>query len=383
MAPEPPKPADASHLTLLHVFTGFDIGGAQVRFAAVANHFGRRYRHLIVAMRDGMAARERLNENLDVAFPEIAIRQQTMFGNVLPFRRALRALVPDVLVTHNWGSLEWAMANLLRDTRHVHIEDGFGPEERDRQIRRRILTRRLVLRRSTVVLPSRTLERIAADIWQLPRARLRYVPNGIDLARFAVPGNRAGGVAIGAAASLQPVKALDRLLRAFAALPHSQPEARAARLRIAGDGPERPALDRLARELGIADRVDFLGHVSDTASFYATLDIVALSSDTEQMPLSIVEAMASGLPVVATDVGDVRIMVAPENRAFIVPRDDAALARALGALAADTTLRARIGAANCEKARREYDQERMFVAYGALFDGAIGGGGSASQSRSE
>ena len=383
MEPETPGSTAGPRLTLLHVFTGFGIGGAQVRFAAVANHFGRRYRHLIVAMGDGMAARERLDPDLDIAFPEIAVRQRTVFGNVIPFRRALRALAPDVLVTHNWGSLEWAMANLLRATRHIHVEDGFGPEERDRQIRRRVLTRRIVLRRSTVVLPSRTLERIATDVWRLPREGLRYIPNGIDLARFAPSSTRTDGVVIGAAASLQPVKALDRLIRAFAAMPEGEPGRPPARLQIAGEGPEGQRLQRLARELGIADRVDFLGHVGDPARFYAGIDVVALSSDTEQMPLSIVEGMAAGLPVAATDVGDVRIMVAPENRAFIVPRDDKALARVLGALAEDPALRARIGAANCQKARRDYDQETMFTAYGELFDGIGAGGGPASHARSE
>lgn len=380
MAPEPARQGTGRLLTLLHVFTGFGIGGAQVRFVAVANHFGRRYRHLIISMAGGMAARERLNADLDVSFPEIAIRQQTMFGNVGPFRRALRQLAPDVLITHNWGSLEWGMANLLCGTRHIHIEDGFGPEERDRQIRRRVLTRRIVLRRSMVVLPSRTLERIAADVWRLPRSRLRYIPNGIDLARFAQSRDNVGGVVIGAVASLQPVKALDRLLRAFAAMQDGAAGLSPTRLRIAGDGPERAALERLAGELGISGRTEFLGHVSDPARFYAGIDLLVLSSDTEQMPLSIVEAMAAGLPVAATDVGDVRIMVAPENRAFIVPREDAALAHALGMLVADAGLRGRLGAANREKARSDYDQERMFAAYGGLFDGAEGGG-PASQAR--
>ncbi len=382
MAPEPPGQPAGRRLTLLHVFTGFGIGGAQIRFVAVANHFGHRYRHLIIAMAGGTAARDRLNADLDVSFPAVPVRQRTKFGNVGPFFRALRHLAPDVLVTHNWGSLEWGIANIFCGIRHIHIEDGFGPEERDRQIRRRVLTRRVVLRRSAVVLPSRTLERIAADVWRLPRSRLRYIPNGIDLVRFAQAHDRAGGVVIGSVASLQPVKALDRLLRAFAAMPEGEPGMYPGRLRLAGEGPERGALERLARELGIEDRVAFLGHVSDPASFYAAIDILALSSDTEQMPLSIVEAMAAGLPVAATDVGDVRIMVAPENRAFIVPREDAALARVLGTLVADAGLRARLGAANREKAHSDYDQERMFAAYGALFDNSDGGGGPASQARS-
>ena len=99
-----------------------------------------------------------------------------------------------------------------------------------------------------------------------------------------------------------------------------------ARLVIIGDGPERQTLERLAAELGIADRVRFAGHVAAPAAEYARFDVFALPSDTEQMPLSVLEAMAAGLPVVSTDVGDVRAMVAEENAPLLVPKDDAALA---------------------------------------------------------
>jgi glycosyltransferase involved in cell wall biosynthesis len=94
-----------------------------------------------------------------------------------------------------------------------------------------------------------------------------------------------------------------------------------------------------------------------------------LSSDTEQMPLSLIEAMASGLPVAATDVGDVRLMLAAENAPFVTALDDAALAASIAALVADGGLRRHIGAANLAKARRDFGQAAMFAAYGALWRG--------------
>ncbi len=87
------------------------------------------------------------------------------------------------------------------------------------------------------------------------------------------------------------------------------------------------------------------------------------------MPLSVIEAMASGLPVAATDVGDVMAMVAERNRAFITPLDDLLLAGAIRTLAGDRTLRAHLGAANQAKAATEFNQATMVAAYGALFDG--------------
>jgi len=320
-----------------------------------------------------LACRERLAPGLDVQFPAFAARKGATLSTVRAARQALRRLRPEVLVTNNWGAIEWAMANALPLARHIHIEDGFGPEERATQIPRRVWTRRLFLRRSTVVLPSRTLWRIATEIWKLDPARLRYIPNGIDLSRFAAAAPRepravpvTGAVpVIGTVAALRAEKNIGRLLRAFRIVT----AATRARLVIVGDGPERAGLAALSERLGLADHVTFTGHLADPAPCYREFDIFALSSDTEQMPLSVLEAMASGLSVAATDVGDVREMLAAGNQPFIAPCDDAALAERLLALIGAPD-RAAIGAENRAKARRDYDQERMFRAYAALMDGA-------------
>ena len=349
---------------VMHVFPTFAVGGAQVRFAAIANHFGPAFRHIVVSLDGNLACRERLDPGLDVTFPAVAAAKNAMLTAAWRYRRLLKDWRPDVLVTCNWGAIEFALANVVPVVRHLHVVDGFGPEERSAPIPRRVLVRRLVLGRSPVVLPSRNLVRIVRDLWKLPADVIRYVPNGIDLVRFAADGSLRGGAEpmIGTVAALREEKNIGRLLRAFAALP-------SGRLVVVGDGPERPALEALAGSLGIAGRVTFAGHHLATAGFYAQFDIFALSSDTEQMPLSAIEAMASGLPVVSTAVGDVASMVAPENAGFIVPMDDAALSAALAALAADPALRRRIGAANLLKARAEFDQAAMFAAYGALWRG--------------
>jgi glycosyltransferase involved in cell wall biosynthesis len=349
---------------LLHVFSTFAVGGPQMRFVDLAAEFGARYRHIVVAMDGDYACAGRLRSGLDVRCEPIAATKGATLGNVRRFRRQLRALAPDVLVTYNWGALEWAMANFPCIVRHLHVEDGFGPEERARQLPRRVLTRRLVLARSTVAVPSRTLRRIATEVWRLDPHRVRYVPNGIDLARFAGPHEGEGEPVIGTVSALRPEKNLGRLLRAFRRVADALP----ARLVIAGDGPERAALERLAGELGLGERVCFTGHLDDPAALYRRLDVFALSSDTEQMPLSVIEAMASGLPVAATAVGDVPGMLAAENQAFVTPLAEAALAEALMTLLKDAALRGELGEANRVKAEAEFGQAAMVTAWGALFD---------------
>jgi glycosyltransferase involved in cell wall biosynthesis len=344
---------------LLHVFPGFTTGGAQRRFAAIANRWGRDFRHAIVAMDGVTDARHLLDPGLDVTFPPFAVRKGDTLGTLRAMRRLLRELRPATLVTSNWGSVEWAVANRLPRRPHLHMEDGFGPEERDRQLPRRVLARRLLLRRARLLVPSRNLEGIAREQWRLDPL---YVANGVDLGRFA-PTPRALGIkpVVGTVAGLRPEKNLARLLHASAIATRAVPH----RLLIVGDGPERGALEALARDLSLD--AEFTGPIADPAPLYGRMDLFALSSDTEQMPLSVLEAMAAGLPIAATTVGDVATMVAEPNRPFLTPREPEPLAEALAALLAEPALRGRIGAANRTRAEAAYDQEAMFATHAALW----------------
>ena len=346
---------------LLHAFPSFAVGGVQARFATIANHFGRRWRHAIVAMDGDTACRARLDPELDVSFPAVRIDKADPLGTIRRLRTLLRTLRPARLVTSNWGTIDWAIANRTGLVPHLHVEDGFGPEERTRQLPRRVWMRRAFLAGRTVVVPSLTLRRIATETWRLNPKHLRYVPNGVDLRRFGPgpahdwPGE---GPVIGTVAALRAEKNVGRLLRAFAlGVP--------GRLLIVGDGPQRAQLEALATELGIAGRVRWAGFQSDPAPWLRAMDVFALSSDTEQMPISLLEAMAAALPVAATDVGDVAAMLPPEQAPHIAAPDDEALAAALRPLA-DAALRASLGAANRQRAEAEYDQARMLETWAPL-----------------
>ncbi len=350
---------------ILSVFSTFAVGGPQIRFCALANHFGPALRHSIIAMDGHLDAQKNLDPALNVSFPNLTLNRQDTLGNIRRIITFLRAQRPDLLLTSNWGTIDWALARNITRTRHVHMEDGFGPEERSTQLPRRVLTRRLALRGSQVIVPSLTLKNIAENVWRLPKSRLTYIPNGINLARFhnAAPARvpPGEGLVIGTIAALRPEKNLARLLRAFHQLRSQIP----ARLVIVGDGPERPALESLSAELNLTQYCHFAGHSSAPESWLAAFDVFALSSDTEQMPLSVLEAAAASLPIAATDVGDIRAMLAPENALYLTPKDDVALADALRSLLTAPGASA-IGAANRAKAERDFSEDTMFRAYANL-----------------
>jgi glycosyltransferase involved in cell wall biosynthesis len=360
-------------ITLLHVFSTFAVGGPQTRFAMIAERLGPKYRHLIVSMSGRTEAAALLPAGVEYSLVPIHNTPRNPLANAWRFGRQLRALKPDQLITYNWGSLEWAVGNRFGpNLPHIHIEDGFGPDEVAARFKRRIWLRRVGLAKvKTIIVPSRNLERIAVEEWRFPPARVRYLPNGVDTERFGAPvpeADRAfrknpGELIVGTCAALRPEKNLGRLIRAFAAC-----GPRDARLVICGDGAERAELEAVARANGVADRCIFTGYLAKPELALAGFDIFAMSSDTEQMPYGLLEAMCAGLPVAATDVGDIKAMVADDNRQFVVNVvDAAALTGALRSLLRDAALRAKLGAANRAKARSEFSIETMIETYDFLF----------------
>ena len=339
----------------------------------VMNHLGTRFRHTVIALDNNFEAACGFAADLEVELSPVRVLKQGPINTMLDSVRILRRICPDLLITYNWGAIEWAMTNRLwPGYRHIHIEAGFSQREADSQIPRRVLFRRWALARcALVVVPSRLLEDLARRVWRLPVERVRYVPNGVDVARFSSSApdvsvgfaRRPDELVIGTVAPLRPEKNIGRLLRTFATLDTSI----TARLVVAGDGIERRRLEGLAEELGITDRVVFTGQITPE-TVLATFDIFALSSDTEQMPNALLEAMAASRAVAAVDVGDVKSIVCDDNRDFVVPRDDSsAFAAALATLLRDPEKRRTLGLKNRKRVVAMFSQEQMFAAYSEIF----------------
>ena len=347
-----------------------------IRISEVINALPDGLRHTIIALDACLDARRRIAPNVQVEFRSLALPRHCLPCSLLQIGKVVRNTSPDLLLTYNWGAIEFALANrIFAGCDHIHFESGFGPEEADGQLRRRNIFRRHALGGiRNLVVPSRTLLKIASDRWRVPASKLLHIPNGVDVSRFRgqagkreddlLPGAGRYRTIIGTAAPLRPEKNVGQLLQAFAALDRQLDCA----LVIAGDGVELAQLRLLAAELRIAEHAYFLGHIDDVPAFMRSIDIFALSSDTEQMPNSLLQAMAAGRPVAAVDVGDVRDIVGSENRPLVVARDEeGALAAAMAALIADPQRREALGRQNQQRVEKQYSLDGMVAAYGALF----------------
>lgn len=197
-----------------------------------------------------------------------------------------------------------------------------------------------------------------AALWRAERlgpGRVRVLENGVDVGRFMglrpIDTQRTD-VHIGALANLRSVKAIDVLIRAAADLP--------GRFTVAGEGEDRPELERMIRDFGLTDRFRLPGNVADVTGFLGSLDIAVVCSRAEGMSNALLEAMAAGRAIVATDVGaNARLIRDGEHGRVVPPDDAAALARAIAEYRERPEFAARCAAAAQARAAAEFSREAM------------------------
>ncbi len=363
---------------LLHAHGSFSLGGKEARAVRLMNLWGDRAHHTILnAAPEATSARAAIHPAITVDFPD-APSLAGMPG-LTRYRELARFMAGyDLILSYNWGSMDVVMAHRLFSPfvtlpPLIHHEDGFNADETDGLKTKRNVFRRIALQRAhALVVPSVRLETIARTVWTQPASRVRLIPNGIDVSLYAqppaadaIPGliRTPGKRLVGTLAGLRAVKNIPRLVRAVGV--HRDQ----LQLVVIGEGPEREAILAEAAALGLDD-ICMAGFMAEPWRFVGLFDIFALSSDSEQFPISLVEAMAAGVPAASTDVGDVANMVAPENRPYVVS-DEAGLADALGALASDADLRARLGQANRRRAERDFAENVMVDSYARLYGEAL------------
>lgn len=225
----------------------------------------------------------------------------------------------------------------------------------------------LARRAHLVIVPSATLAQVLTSRLRFPPGRIRVIANGVEIPSAPA----AGGCEVGTLSVLEPVKDLHTFLAAAELLARDRPELRFA---VFGEGSQRAALARHARLLGLDDRLEMPGHVARGVAM-RRLRVVVMPSLTETAPLGLLEAMAAGLPVVASRAGGIPEIAGEQTALLVAPRDVEGFAVAIARLLDDPSLAAARGAAGRERVRRCFSEDAFVDATLEAYRGAAASDG--------
>lgn len=353
-------------MKVIHLISGGDTGGAKTHVHSLLQNLSRGMDITLVCFRDGPFAREAA---------ELGIETRVCSGGFFSALREVRRMIAEegFELVHTHGSRANLAGAILRSTCGRPVVSTIHSDYRLDYMGRPLAAATygvlnvLALRRIKYHVGVSDAMRDLLISRRFPRETTFAIYNGLDFSREPKRHDRAafcarvganvapGDIVVGAAARLDPVKDLATLVRGFAAAREGRPE---LKLIIAGEGPERPALEALAEELGVRGAVTLAGWLDDMEEFYSALDINTLSSLSETFPYALTEGAAYRLPTVASAVGGIPRLIEDGKTGFLfAPGDWEKLGARLAQLASDPGLRERLGAAVHERAAREFSVE--------------------------
>lgn len=371
---------------IAHVIYRLHVGGLENGLVNLVNGLPEnRFRHAIICVDDFTDFRKRIQRD-DVEIIAIRKKPGTDLAALWRLYRVLRRLKPDILHTRNLAALDALFPAFLVGVHYrIHGEHGRDIDDVHGDNRKLQLLRRLhrPLVHKYIAL-SRDLANYLSSKVGVPASRIVQINNGVDTDLFhppSVPDDRCGDLRhwhdegkliVGTVGRLEPVKDQMNLVSAFKALIAKYPELKnSVRLVIIGDGPTKAEIDSELTDSGIKDLVWLPGSRDDVPEILRSLHVFVLSSLAEGISNTILEAMASGNPVVATDVGgNHELVVAGETGQLVPAADPAALCDAIVAYLFDEQLRCSHGASGRDRAESLFSIERMIEKYGSVYEAA-------------
>jgi sugar transferase (PEP-CTERM/EpsH1 system associated) len=360
---------------VVHVLYRFEVGGLQTLLAQCINRMpAQHYRHAVICLA-GHTTYANLVHRPDVQFHTLDKQPGQSFSSHRALWTLLRRLRPAVLHTYNISTIEYGFTAWLAGVPlRIHAEHGRDSVEMSGRHRKYNTLRRLLAPFVDTFVP------VSADLgaWLrhtvgVPQHKIRMIANGVDTTHFTPGSEREPGATptiwIGTVGRIDRIKNHDGLLDAFALLLAAFPLQQAdLRLAIVGDGPLLPALrERVAREAW-GHQVWLPGARADVAQIMRSFSVFVLPSLSEGTPVTIMEAMATGLPVVASRVGGVPQLVLDGQTGLLSdPADPHSLAGAIGAYIADPALAGRHGAAGRARVQAHFCVDTMVMQYDTLY----------------
>lgn len=364
----------------MHVVQSLDVGGLENGVVNLLNRLSdERWRHAICCLTHAGKLAERLQAR-DIPIIEVGLHSDRFRFPLFTLRKIFRAWAPDILHTRGWGTIDAIFAARAGGVpRVIHGEHGReaadpGGQNRKRNVIRRCLSP-LVDRFVSV---SDDLKNWLTHTVGIPERKVVRIHNGVDLAQFSTDGREAARrllaldesvFVIGTVGRLDPVKDHTSLLQAFAPLARLNSS---VRLIIAGEGPARKQIESQIRELKIGGTVLLLGERRDVAQVLKACDVFTLTSIAEGMSNTILEAMASALPVVATRVGGNPELVEDGVSGRLVGASDVdALTDAFQSYLLDPGVRIDHGNNGRARAEKHFSLEHMATEYADLYRSVI------------
>ncbi len=373
-------------MLIAHVVYHFGTGGMENGMVNLINRLPQdRYRHAIICLAGHGPFAKRIT-NPCVEFHDLGKRPGHDLAWYGRLYKCLRELRPDILHTRNLSTLEAQFVGALaRVPARVHGEHGrdvFDLEGKNRKYNvLRKAARRLIHRYIAV---SQDLAGWLHETVGVPQARIAQIYNGVDRTRFhprqetrpdlGRPEFFAGATCvIGSLGRMAAVKNYPGLTEAFIRLCRMHPDAGGLRLVIVGDGAARQTCQAMLDAAGLGQQAWLPGDRSDTPDWMRSFDLFVLNSLGEGISNTILEAMSTGLPVIATQVGGNPELVQPGQNGFLIPSGEPdTLAQALSQYADDSARRLGEGSAARVRIETEFDWDRATTAYAAVYDALPG-----------